>query len=185
MSKLTLFTYSPSNNCLRVEMALKEKKLEYERIEIDIFKGQQKTPEFLAMNPRGTVPCLTHGSIVLQDSMAAIQYLDMAFPDQVPLTPQQPARMALCIQYIHEFEQSFNPKNVAYQVFFGSQKKSQLEAEIEALLEEVALWDGYLKGKEYLVGDFTLADIAVFPLVSQLHLWLGLNLGSYPNIERW
>ncbi|KAF4657705.1 glutathione Stransferase [Perkinsus olseni] len=175
MSKLTLFAYSPSNNCLRVEVALKEKKLEYERIEIDIFKGQQKTPKFLAMNPRGTVPCLTHGSIVLQDSMAAIQYLDMAFPDQVPLTPQKPAQMASCIQYIHEFEQSFNPKNVAYQVFFGNQKKAQLEAEIEALLEEVALWDGYLKRKEYLVGDFTLADIAVFPLVSQRHSSPTLN----------
>ncbi|EER18137.1 Glutathione S-transferase A, putative [Perkinsus marinus ATCC 50983] len=185
MSQLTLFTYSPSNNCMRVEIVLKEKNLPYERKEVDIFKGEQKTPQFLAMNPRGTVPCLTHGSLVLRDSMAALQYLDMAFPDQVPLTPHSPAEMAACIQYIHEFEQSFNPKNVAYQVFFQGQKKEQLGAEIEALSKEVAIWDGYLEGKEYLVGNFTLADIAVFPLVAQLHLWLGLNLDKYPNMKKW
>lgn len=100
------------------------------------------------------------------------------------MTPHSPAEMAACIQYIHEFEQSFNPKNVAYQVFFQGQKKEQLGAEIEvdtlcsylphllmfvpqALSKEVAIWDGYLEGKEYLVGNFTLADIAVFPLVAQ------------------
>mmetsp|Transcript_24146 Transcript_24146/g.19893 ORF Transcript_24146/g.19893 Transcript_24146/m.19893 type:complete len:98 (-) Transcript_24146:241-534(-) len=47
------------------------------------------------------------------------------------------------------------------------------------------IWEGYLANRDYLVDDFSLADIAVFPLIAQLTEWLGLDLSDYPNIERW
>ncbi|KAF4666919.1 glutathione Stransferase [Perkinsus chesapeaki] len=187
MSDLVLYTFLPSNNCLRVEMTLREKGLPYERKEIDIFKGEHKTKEYLAINPRGTVPCLAHGPILIQDSVAAMQYLDMAFPNQashrrslgLTIIPQA------CLQYIYDFLQNLNTKNISFKVVFDKKSKSDLTDEAEALLKELSLWEGYLQGKEYLVEDFTLADIAVFPVVSQLRQWLGLDLEKYPNLGRW
>lgn len=100
------------------------------------------------------------------------------------MQPKDPVRLAKCLQYIHEFECNLDPKNVAHKVLQQRMGRDQLTEEIEvgmsgccdrllaltwmqALEAELVIWDGYLKDKEYLVDDFSLADIAVFPLIAQ------------------
>src|SRR2546421_7551473 len=55
---LTLFDYGPSANCLKVRALLRQLGIEHERVEVDIFAGESKTDEYLALNPAGRTPAL-------------------------------------------------------------------------------------------------------------------------------
>ncbi len=73
---------------------------------------------------------------------------------------------AMAWMRIAEFQQKLDPKNVFGSVNFGKQTREQLGARVDALLEELPRWDAYVGDGPFLCGDpFTLADIAVFPLL--------------------
>ena len=65
-----------------------------------------------------------------------------------------------------EFQQKLDPKNIFGSVAFARQSREQLGGRVDALLEELPRWNGYVGDGPFLCGDqFTLADIAVFPLL--------------------
>jgi len=65
----------PSPNLQKVRFALLELGLECEIVPVDLTKGEQRTPEFLALNPHGRVPVLTDGTLTLWESHAILAYL--------------------------------------------------------------------------------------------------------------
>jgi len=71
----------------RVRLCLAEKGLAYESRLVDMIKGDQHSPEYLAMNPNGVVPTLLHGGRVLFESAFIAEYLDECFPEP-PLLPR-------------------------------------------------------------------------------------------------
>lgn len=78
---ITLYD-SPGSPCARrVRITLIEKGLPYDTVFIDLSKMEQKKPEYLALNPNGFVPTLTHGHRVLYESNVITEYLDDVFPD--------------------------------------------------------------------------------------------------------
>ncbi|EER18136.1 Glutathione S-transferase A, putative [Perkinsus marinus ATCC 50983] len=174
-----------SPNGFRVDLTLREKSVIFNKKMIDETNGEHRTPEYTTINPRQRTPTLIHDDIIITESCAAMQYIDAVFNRDIRLQPKDPVRLAKCLQYIHEFECNLDPKNVAHKVLQQQMGRDQLVEEIEALEAELVIWDGYLKDKEYLVDDFSLADIAVFPLIAQLTECFGLDLADYPNLRRW
>jgi glutathione S-transferase len=79
---LRLYYGSGSPYAWRVQLALEHKALPYERIVLSFAKGDLKTPEHLARNPRGKVPVLVDGDFALYESAAILEYLDEAYPAQ-------------------------------------------------------------------------------------------------------
>ena len=73
----------------RVRAVLAEKGLEWESHLLIIPKGENLTPEFLAINPKGLVPVFVHDGILITESMDIIDYLDRTFPDP-PMRPAAP-----------------------------------------------------------------------------------------------
>src|SRR5712692_11942441 len=65
----------PSPNPQKVTFALSELGLEYEMVPVDLAKGEQRKPEFLAVNPFGRVPVLVDGDLTLPESQAILAYL--------------------------------------------------------------------------------------------------------------
>ena len=169
--KITLYTAAPSQNAVRAEIALLEKGLSFEKIEVDIFAGEHKQPAFGEVTPRRQVPTLMYGegeeAITLYESVAIIQFIDDMYPEPALMPPvSEPALRAKALVRLAEFQQKLDPKNVFGSVVFGKQTREQLGARVDALLEELPRWDGYVGDGPYLCGDqFTLADIAVFPLL--------------------
>merc|ERR1719419_2159484 len=75
MSVLELHAFPASSPSRAVHMTLDLLKLEYKYIQTNILEGEQKTPEFLAMNPQHTVPVLVDGNLTITESRAAMAYL--------------------------------------------------------------------------------------------------------------
>jgi len=64
---ITIYYLDMSFPCRSVAMTLKALKLDYEIEVIDLFKGEQKSPEFLAINPRGKIPALKDGDFTIYE----------------------------------------------------------------------------------------------------------------------
>ena len=83
---MTLYHGWRSSASRRVRLALAEKGLDFESRIIDMVKGEQHSPEYLALNPNGVVPALVHDGRVLYESSFIVEYLDEVFPAP-PLMP--------------------------------------------------------------------------------------------------
>ncbi len=93
MSGVTLFDYFRSSASYRVRIALNLKAIAYERVDISLLDGDQRTPANLARNPQGFVPTLEIDGHQLTQSLAIIDYLDAKYPEP-RLVPQDPAARA-------------------------------------------------------------------------------------------
>jgi len=172
--KIILYGVPPSQNAVRPELALLEKGLPFEKVAVDLFSGEHRQPPFSELTPRQQVPTLvydggdaTDGPIVVYESIATIRFLDDMHPDP-PLMPPvtEPRRRAQAIMRIEEFQAKLDPVNVFGSVVFGRMSREALRPRLDALVAEVERWETYVAGQRFLAGDdFTLADIAVFPLL--------------------
>ncbi|HZT34507.1 MAG TPA: glutathione S-transferase N-terminal domain-containing protein, partial [Nitrososphaera sp.] len=91
---LKLYDFPMSPRARKVRIVLAEKGLQYEKVTIDITKGEQKKPEFLAINPYGKVPALQDDGVTLYESTIIMEYLNDKYPHPplLPLDPGQRAR---------------------------------------------------------------------------------------------
>ena len=87
MANLTLYSFFRSSSSWRVRIALALKGLEYDYKPVDILNGQQRSDEYLKLNPMGSVPTLIHNGNKLTQSLAILEYLDELYPDP-PLLPK-------------------------------------------------------------------------------------------------
>ena len=86
---MKLFGYWRSSATYRVRIALNLKDLDYEYVPVNLLKGEQISPQHLARNPQGLVPALvTDDGDVITQSLAIMEYLDDAYPNQ-PLLPKE------------------------------------------------------------------------------------------------
>lgn len=88
---MKLYTYYRSSAAYRVRIALHLKRLTYDAVPVHLTRtgGEQRQPDYLALNPAGLVPTLDDDGVVLTQSLAIIEYLDETFTD-VPLLPALP-----------------------------------------------------------------------------------------------
>ena len=78
----------------------------------------------------------------------------------------EPRRRAQALMRIEEFQAKLDPRNVFGSVIFGKMGREALGSRVDDLLTELLRWNDYVQGETFLAGDqFTLADIAVFPLL--------------------
>ncbi|MES2802687.1 MAG: maleylacetoacetate isomerase [Bdellovibrionota bacterium] len=112
MDKLVLYNYFRSSTSYRVRLALEVKKLSYEYKPVHLLNngGEQHTAEYHALNPMGGVPTLVHGTNVIGQSIAIVEYLDDAFPQSYQLFAKDPYKKAL----IKQFCENINADTHAY-----------------------------------------------------------------------
>ncbi|RBH43329.1 maleylacetoacetate isomerase, partial [Pseudomonas sp. MWU13-2860] len=94
MVERVLYGYFRSSAAYRVRIALNLKGLDYRYQPINLLKGEQQSPEYLAINPQGLVPLLDDGGVKIAQSLAICEYLDEAYPDTPRLLPSAPAERA-------------------------------------------------------------------------------------------
>lgn len=88
----------------KVRLCLAEKELDWTSEHIDLYKNEQLSKDYLAINPNGVVPTLVHNGAVVTDSSVIIEYLDEVFPHRslTPSTPYARAKMRSWMRFFEE-----------------------------------------------------------------------------------
>jgi glutathione S-transferase len=183
---LTLFDYGPSANCLKVRLVLRRLGIEHERVDVDIFAGESKTEEYLALNPAGRTPALLlDDGRAIAESNAILLFL----ADGSPLLPADRVEVAHVHQWLF-FEQNLLEPNVGTARFWRLTGRDALRPEAfeqrreagEAALETL---DRHLGGRDFLVdGSYSVADIALYAYTHIAHQ-AGIDMSAYPAIGPW
>ena len=172
-------------NSIKVPIALEELGLDYTLHGINVRKGEQKTPEFVALNPNAKVPVLVDGDLVLTESAAILVYLAEKDGHLLPTSGEGRARV---------FEQLFFHASGLSPAFGQSGFFQRFAAEPQPIAIErfstearrtVSVLDGVLATRRFAAGDeFTIADIAHFGWLWRRE-FAGVGLEDAPNVARW
>ena len=117
MIKLYDFPMSPRARKARIVLA--EKGLQYEKVTIDITKGEQKKPEYLAVNPYGKVPALQDNGTTVYESSIVMEYLNDKYPSP-PLMPADAGQRARARVLMHLGDNAYDGAfaTIVGEVFF-------------------------------------------------------------------
>jgi glutathione S-transferase len=164
---LKLYDYPDCPYAQKVRVVLAEKELEYETALVDLRKQEQRTPEFLRLNPLGKVPVLVDDEEVICDSTIINEYLDDEYP-AARLMPEDSQGRALVRWYEDYCDNEFIPYTTQLLVQLrkpeGERDAQQVEQIRERLRRGLYLLRDRLDKSEFIVGsDFTLADAAWAP----------------------
>ena len=159
---LTLY-FSPGACSLASHIGLEETGAPYETKPILLAKGQQRTPEYQKINPRGKVPALDADGKILVENTAILTYLHRRFPEK-KLMPADPAEEARCIATMCWFSSVVHP---SYQRAHRPERFAEGEAAHGGVKEngKKSFWanlqeiDSMIQGKEWIMGsEFTAVD---------------------------
>jgi glutathione S-transferase len=119
----------------KVRIVLSEKRVTWTNHHLSLALGEQLTPEFKKMNPRGVVPVLVHDGNVIVESSVICAYLDEAFPDP-PLMPKRPVERATMRLWCKLPDDILHMAcaTVSFAISFGQQLKKQMGAGLEERL---------------------------------------------------
>jgi GST-like protein len=179
---IDLYTWATPNG-RKVSIALEELALPYTVHPIDIGKGEQFAPAFLAINPNNRIPAIVDHSTGrrMMESGAILLYLadktGRLLGDDRWVTLEwlmlQMASVGPVLGQVHHFVR-FNPGKSAY-------AEERFSAEARRLY---GVLDRRLAEHEYLAGTYSIADIATWPWISRYE-WQQMDLTQYPNLLRW
>jgi GST-like protein len=183
--------YWPTSNGQKVAIFLEESGIAYEPKPVNISKGEQFRPEFLAISPNNRIPAIVDRApadggapLSVFESGAILHYLAEK-TDQF-LSPAPRVR-TLTLQWL--FWQMGGLGPMAGQAnHFSRMAPEKIPYAIERYVAETArlygVLDKQLAKSEYIAGDYSIADMACYPWVVN-HEWQNQNLDDFPNIKRW
>jgi glutathione S-transferase len=168
---IKLYDFKSSPNCQRVKVVLAEKNLPYEIVPIDLRKQEQKTTEYLKMNPYGKVPVLTDDGTVLYESLIINEYLEEKYPNP-PLLPKDPARKAnarILIDYgMAHFDSAYQKLRMETMKEAKDQSQPIIDGAKSELRKLLQRFEDELGDQSYMVGDFSLVDADLIPRFTRL-----------------
>jgi glutathione S-transferase len=185
---MTLYDHPDCPFGMKVRIVLAEKDMDCDYVQVDLQSGQHRQPEFLKLNPFGRVPVLIDEGCVIYESTIINEYLDDEYPEPQlrPAGSDERSRMRLLEDYA---DTAFTLPAMAIQMELakpaGVREDQRIRAAREVVVKGLEMINRELEGKEFLTGEFSLADIAFAPIVLQLE-----KLGIHPdsslrNLKPW
>ncbi len=184
---MTLFDPPDCPFGLKVRIMLAETELEYDNIKVDLQAGDNHKADFLQLNPFGKVPVLVDDEAVVYDSTVINEYLnDEYFAELLPEDSAQRATARILEDYA---DVAFTLPAMAAERELArpleDRDSERLDGAREVIRKGLSMLERQLAEKEYLVGNYSLADVAFAPTVLQLEK-LEIKLEpSMPNVRAW
>lgn len=183
---ITLYT-DPTPNGHKVSIMLEEIGLPYETVVFNLTSLEQKQPEFLAINPNGRIPAIIdhdHDDFAVMESGAILIYLAEKSGKLLPTDPKLRSEVMQWLMFqmggvgpmqgqAHVFYR-YAPEKIPYAI-------NRYQREVRRLYEVL---DTRLADREFLAGDYSIADIATWPWV-RIHKWAGVEIADLANLGRW
>ncbi|MCC8940391.1 Disulfide-bond oxidoreductase YfcG [Bradyrhizobium ivorense] len=182
-----LYSMQRSGNSYKVRLALAVLNTPYEAVEIDILRGESRTPEFLAKNPSGQVPLLEVDGRHLAESNAILWYVAIG----TPLAPESRIERAEALQWMF-FEQHALEPNIGAAYFWLSLVKGGRDLQTHALEDwmergyaALQVMENHLKDHAYFAAEqFTIADIALYGYTHVADR-CDFDLAPFPSVRAW
>jgi GST-like protein len=182
--------YWPTPNGWKVSIMLEEAEIPYNVIPVNISAGDQFKPEFLEISPNNKMPAIVDpdGSdgqpIALFESGAILLYLADKTGRFIPSNPRDRYTVVQWLMFqmggvgpmlgqAHHFRQ-YAPEQIPYAIDRYTNEATRLYRLLDKQLGQV----------EYVAGDYSIADMAIFPWILPYERQ-GQNLADYPNLKRW
>jgi glutathione S-transferase len=190
---MKLYSYEESGNSYKVRLILSFLEKACELVDVDLMQAVQHEPEFLAINPRGEVPTLVDGDLVLRDSSAILVYLAKLAGSE-PWWSDDAAGQAAIMEWL-----AFAASWVQYGVFTaraivsfgisGNGIPHDFDEGVDAAnlraARSLEILDAHCRENDWLAcGRPTIGDIAVFPYVALAPMG-NISLAPYPAVLAW
>ena len=186
---LKLYCFPRSGNSREVKIVLAEKNISFQPIDVHADKEVKESPEFKKASPKGTVPAIIDGEVYMSEAFMINQYLDQKFPNP-SLMPKDEKKKEEIRQFVATIDKKLvlnigllviecllKPKPEQREDF-----KEKKRAELAVGMREL---DTMLEGKDYLFGDYSLADVAITPHIAALPI-LGSGIpADLKNMTAW
>ena len=181
---MTLYEFALSGNCHKIRLMLSLLGLDYRSVVVNGSEQQQKSVDFLSMNPFGQVPVLTDDDVIVRDSQAILVYLARKYGNEQWL-PNEATALAEVAVWLSTAanEVSMGPNRLRLHYKFGRAINS--EESRQTAINLLNILQGRLEKYEWLATDhLTIADIAIYPYIA-LAPEGRLDLESYPAVTGW
>ncbi len=180
-----------TSNGMRARIALEECGLAYKLHPIDLTKGEQKTPQFLAMNPNGQIPVIVDQEgpggkpLTLSQSSAILVYCAEKSGKHLP---KDPAARAAMLQALMSASTDVTPM---IGTVFGIVRSKEphgptaemFKGRLKAMFQ---VWDGLLGKHKYAAGnEMTIADFSLYAGYVRAKASVPDTCEGFPNLERW
>jgi glutathione S-transferase len=183
---MKLYDYLESGNGYKVRLLLHQLGVPYERVELDILRGETRTPEFLRLNPNGRIPLLQlDDGTCLAESNAIQWYL----AEGTPLLPEGRLARAQALQWMF-FEQYSHEPYVAVLRFWThagrlAEKAAEVPERRERGVQALGVMERHLAAHDWFAGGrYSVADIALYAYTHVAHEG-GFDLAAFPALRRW
>jgi glutathione S-transferase len=184
---LKLYDYLPSGNSYKVRLLLSQLAIPYERIDIDILKGETRTPAFLAKNPNGRIPLL---EIAAGDFLAESNAILFYLARSGALLPEDPSHQAQVLQWLF-FEQYSHEPYIATSRYWIAllnkerEYREELAKKREPGYAALKVMNRHLAKHDFFVGGrYTIADIGLYAYTHVAHEG-GFDLSSFTHLLAW
>lgn len=174
-------------NGWKVSIALEELEIPYRLISVDLAANEQKQAGYLEINPNGRIPTIVdrdNDDFAVFESGAILLYLA---EKEAGLLPEDPKRRSQVIQWLMFQMGGIGPMQGQAHVFkhyFPERIPSVLARYQNETKRLYGVLDQQLKGREFLVDDYSIADIANFAWVRS-YAWAGIEIAEFPEVLRW
>jgi len=184
---IRLYDYLPSGNGYKLRLLLSQLGIPFELVEMDITKGETRTPEFLRKNPNGRIPLveLENGEY-LAESGAALFY----FAEGSRFLPDDRWQRAQTLQWMFFEQYSHEPYIAvarAWLHLFGldDERRRQLPQKQKLGYDALGVMESHLATRTFFVADrYTIADIALYAY-THVASEGGFDLGRHPAVQAW
>jgi GST-like protein len=183
---IDLYTWATPNGW-KVSATLEELGLPYTVHPIDIMNGAQKKPDYVAINPNARIPTIIdreNDDFTIFESGAIMMYLAEKTGQ---LIPDDAKGRNEVLQWVMFQIGGLGPMQGQAHVFyryFPEKIPSAIERYQNETMRLYGILDTRLKDREYLVGDFSIADIAHWSW-ARIYRWAGLEIDELPHLKRW
>jgi GSH-dependent disulfide-bond oxidoreductase len=180
---ITLYTAATPNGW-KISIALEEMELPYEVRVIDFAHKEQKADWYLKLNPNGRIPTLVDDDFAVFESGAILIYLAEKTGKFLPKDVRGRSRV---MQWLMFQKAGIGPMMGQANVFFRYFPEklhtviSRYQREVTRLFQVL---DTQLSSYEYIAGDYSIADIALWPWVSG-HDYSGIAVDEFSHLQRW
>ena len=183
--------YAPTPNGWKISIMLEECGLPYTLVPMQLGRGDQHTPEYFKLSPNGRMPAIVDHApadggapVSIFESGAILIYLAEKSGRFLPTDMR--CRMEV-LQWLMWQMAGLGPmlgQNGHFLLYAPEKIPYAMDRYMREAKRLYGVLDAHLEGREYIAGDYSIADIACFPWI-MTHKAQGLTLDEFPNVKRW